>query len=46
MAEVGRIMLVTKTAQNLYSKFGFKAVHQTDTTFMVRELEALYPETD
>ena len=45
MAEVGRVMLVTKTAQNLYSKFGFQAVHQTDTTLMVRELKALYPET-
>lgn len=41
MAQVGRIMLVTKTAQNLYLRFGFKAVHQTDTTFMVRE--PLYP---
>ena len=44
MAEVSRVTLVTKTAQNLYLKFGFKAVHQTDTTFMVRELEALYPD--
>ena len=41
--EIGRIMLVTKTAQSLYSKFGFKAVHQTDTTFMVREVQPLYP---
>ncbi|MCA9776956.1 MAG: GNAT family N-acetyltransferase [Candidatus Eremiobacteraeota bacterium] len=43
IAEVGRFMLVTKTAQSLYLRFGFKPVYQTDTTFMVREPRALYP---
>lgn len=41
--EVGRFMLVTRTAQSLYRRFGFEPKYQTDTTFMVREPEALYP---
>ena len=40
--EIGRFMLVTKTAQALYEKFGFESKFETDTTFMVREPAPLY----
>jgi predicted N-acetyltransferase YhbS/nitroimidazol reductase NimA-like FMN-containing flavoprotein (pyridoxamine 5'-phosphate oxidase superfamily) len=40
--EIGRFMLVTKTAQTLYEKFGFETKFETDTSFMVREPAPLY----
>jgi uncharacterized protein len=40
--DIGRFMLVTKTAQTLYERFGFESKFQTDTTFMVREPGPLY----